>query len=272
LLPMLYDVLLFWLQAFGTVLLIYFSFAAVTWVFTRVILPRSFNIRKIRGGPTPREQVLKEIVFSLRTMAVFATATLLLALLNKYSLLYGVALAERWGRLWFWTCLVLMIVAHDAYFYWTHRLVHDPRLFRRMHRRHHRSHAPSPFTAYSFDLGEAAMLAGFVVIWVIVVPTPAILAPIFMLHQIFRNTTLHSGYEIMPAGRDGRPLLGWLTSVTHHDLHHAEGRWNYGLYFTWWDSWMKTEHPEYLERFATARGGRTDAPRPAADSSSPSLR
>jgi Delta7-sterol 5-desaturase len=64
----------------------------------------------------------------------------------------------------------------------------------------------------------------------------------------------HSGYEIFPARADGRPLFDWMTTVTHHDLHHAQAGWNFGLYFTWWDRWMGTEHPEYYERFAAAAG------------------
>jgi sterol desaturase/sphingolipid hydroxylase (fatty acid hydroxylase superfamily) len=37
----------------------------------------------------------------------------------------------------------------------------------------------------------------------------------------------------------------------HHDLHHSEGRHNFGLYFTWWDRMMGTEHPDYHARFET---------------------
>jgi uncharacterized protein (DUF2147 family) len=146
-----------------------------------------------------------------------------------------------------------MVITHDAYFYWTHRLIHDPRLFRTFHRRHHRSHNPSPFTAYSFDLGEAAINALFVPLWMLTVPTQWPIVGLFMLHQIARNTIGHSGYELFPARRDGRPLLDFLTSVTHHDIHHAEAGWNYGLYFTWWDRLMGTEHPDYHARFASSR-------------------
>lgn len=62
----------------------------------------------------------------------------------------------------------------------------------------------------------------------------------------------HCGYELFPANSDGKPLFGFLTTVTHHDLHHAKARCNYGLYFTWWDRLMGTEHPDYYERFASA--------------------
>ncbi len=96
------------------------------------------------------------------------------------------------------------------------------------------------------------MNAAFVPLWMILVPTSWPVVGLFMLHQIARNTLGHSGYELFPAGRDGKPLLGWLTSVTHHDLHHEQAGWNYALYFTWWDRMMGTEHPEYFARFAAA--------------------
>lgn len=73
----------------------------------------------------------------------------------------------------------------------------------------------------------------------LLVPTQWPIVGLFMVHQIARNT------EIFPARRDGQPLLDFLTTSTHHDLHHATARWNYGLYFTWWDRWMGTEHPDY---------------------------
>jgi sterol desaturase/sphingolipid hydroxylase (fatty acid hydroxylase superfamily) len=43
---------------------------------------------------------------------------------------------------------------------------------------------------------------------------------------------------------------GNLTTTTHHDLHHnGSFNHNYGLYFTWWDRLMGTEHPCYREIF-----------------------
>jgi uncharacterized protein (DUF2147 family) len=111
---------------------------------------------------------------------------------------------------------------------------------------------PSPFTAYSFDLGEAAVMASFVPLWVFLVPTPWGVTGLFMLHQIVRNTLGHSGYELMPPRSDGRPMFDFLTTTTHHDLHHAQAGWNYGLYFTWWDRLMGTEHPAYHARYAEA--------------------
>ena len=75
---------------------------------------------------------------------------------------------------------------------------------------------------------------------------------IVMMVMIFKNATAHCGYELMPKSWARLPMLGWLTSVTHHDMRHERASGNYGFYFTWWDRWMGTEHKNYLERFETA--------------------
>src|SRR5215203_442428 len=41
----------------------------------------------------------------------------------------------------------------------------------------------------------------------------------------------------------------WLIGATHHSLHHKQFRYNYGLYFTFWDKWKHTESPLYERLF-----------------------
>jgi sterol desaturase/sphingolipid hydroxylase (fatty acid hydroxylase superfamily) len=227
----------------------YAIFTTAVWGLMWILLARQLQHRRIRENRPPARQLRSEFFYSLRSTAVFATISLLPALALKAGWINGDQLAKQWGEWWLWASVVLMIVAHDAYFYWVHRLSHHPRLFRWVHRRHHLSNNPSPFTAYSFDLPEAVLMGSFVPLWVLLVPTQWFAVELFVYHQIIRNTLLHSGIEVMPARRDGRPLFDWMTSTTHHDLHHARMGWNFGLYFTWWDRWMGTEHPEYLARF-----------------------
>lgn len=208
--------------------------------------------RKIRKDSPKRDQMVREFWASLRTSAVFAVGGIVSIMGSKAGIMKAYDDPAEFGWGYFWLSLVALIVLHDAWFYFTHRLIHDPRLFRRCHRLHHKSHNPSPFAAYSFDVGEAAINAAFVPLALLVLPVsqPAIL--LFLTHMIVRNVVGHSGYELFPAWRNGRPVFDWLTSVTHHDLHHAQAGWNYGLYFTFWDRVMKTEHPLYHEKFAAA--------------------
>ena len=193
----------------------YAIFAVGTWLVLWVLLAGVLQNRKIREDRPPARQMMFEFLFSIRSVVMFSTVFTVILVLSGLGLVPGPKVAASWGPVWFWTSLVLMIIGHDAYFYWTHRWIHHPKLFRRLHRRHH----------------------------------------LFMLHQIARNTIGHSGYELMPAWK-GRPMFDWITSTTHHDLHHGQAGWNYGLYFTWWDRLMGTEHPDYYTRFAQAAGRR----------------
>jgi sterol desaturase/sphingolipid hydroxylase (fatty acid hydroxylase superfamily) len=243
-----------WLRDMATDTTRYAIFAVGTWLVIWVALAGVLRRRKIRPDTPGARQLVIEFLVSLRSVAIFSTLSLIPYGLELMGHFDGHRIAKSWGPVWFWVSLALMIVAHDAYFYWVHRIIHDPRLFRRFHRRHHRSHNPSPFSAYSFDIGEAALMGIFVPIWVLAVPTAWPAVGLFVLHQIVRNTLGHCGYEVMPARRDGRPLFDFMTTVTHHDLHHAQAGYNYALYFTWWDRWMGTEHPAYHARFAATVG------------------
>ena len=152
---------------------------------------------------------------------------------------------ERHGLPYAAASLVILILAHDTWFYWTHRLMHLRGIFRWSHRTHHRSIAPTPWAAYSFAPAEAVVQAVFLPLILLVLPLHPTVIFVFLVHMIVRNVLGHAGVELMPrrwlAGWWGR----WLTTTLHHDMHHAQGRFNYGLYFRWWDRLCGTEDPEY---------------------------
>jgi len=226
--------------------------AGGVFLVVNLIGARWLGERKIREkSPEPR-QMVREFAISLRTIAVFGFAGLTTMILRNYGIIeFYINPMER-GIGYFIFSLFALIILHDAWFYWTHRLIHDPRLFRRCHRTHHKSHNPSPWTSYSFDISEAAINAVFLPLVLMLIPTAPLAVFLFLGHMIIRNAMGHSGYELFPSHRNGRPMFDWMTSVTHHDLHHAQAGWNFGLYFTWWDRMMGTEHPAYHEKFADA--------------------
>ena len=232
----------------------YALFAIAVWLVLWVALGPLLRARKIRDATPPGRQLVFELLFSLRSIAIYSTVGIGINLGERAGFYPLANLAQTWGWPWFVVAVVAMIVAQDAYIYVVHRWMHRPRWFRTFHRRHHKSNNPSPFSAYSFDFGEAFLMVAFVAVWPAIFPTPWGVINIFMFHQIFRNTLLHAGYELTPARADGRPWLGWLTTTTHHDLHHAQAGHNFAPWFTWLDRWLGTEHPEYLARYAaTAR-------------------
>jgi sterol desaturase/sphingolipid hydroxylase (fatty acid hydroxylase superfamily) len=152
--------------------------------------------------------------------------------------------------LWqFLLSLPLVIVVHDAYFYWTHRFMHLPWTFRFFHWEHHKSQAPTVFTAYSFSIPEAIVQGLYGVFYVCFFPANFTTLIFFQTVEIAHNVAIHSGFEFGPKSWVlGR--FGWLCGATHHDLHHRTARGGYGLYFRVWDRLMKTEHPDFERVYA----------------------
>ena len=226
--------------------------AGAVFLIVNVLLARWLRGRKIRPRSPDGRQMRREFLTSLRTALVFAACGMSIWALRGTGLI-DVYLdpAER-GWAYFAFSVVALIVLHDAWFYWTHRLIHHPKLFRRVHRTHHKSHNPSPWTAYSFDISEAVVNGSYLTFALLLIPASPLAIFLFLWHMMLRNAIGHCGYEIFPSLRSGRPMFDWMTTVTHHDLHHAQAGWNYGLYFSWWDRLMGTEHPLYHEKFAEA--------------------
>jgi sterol desaturase/sphingolipid hydroxylase (fatty acid hydroxylase superfamily) len=228
--------------------------AGGTFLVVNTLLSGWLTRRRIRDERPDWRQMGREIAASLRTVVIFSLVGLAIALSERLGWLaiYDDPL-ER-GLPYFVFNLLALIVLHDAWFYWSHKIMHRPWLFRWFHRLHHRSHNPSPWTSYAFDASEAVVNAIYLPLALMLMPSSLLAAFLFTAHMMLRNAVGHCGYEVFPARGDGPPLLGWLTTVTHHDLHHARPRYNFGLYFSWWDRLMGTEDPTYLAAFARAAG------------------
>ncbi len=217
------------------------------------LLGQRLASRRIRAGAPPGGQRAGEIGASLRTALIFSLVGFGIQLGIQHGVLRVYSTIAERGWAYFAVSLILAIVAHDAYFYWTHRAMHHPALFRWFHRRHHRSVLPTPWTAYAFDAPEALVQAAFLPLFLAAVPMHGLAIFLFLMHMIVRNVLGHSGVEFMPRSLAHSRAWGWSNSVTHHDLHHETFRWNYALYFTWWDRLMGTEHPQYRERLSGVR-------------------
>jgi len=261
----------FWTEA-ASVFPIILSIEALRYVITAgafsLVIAAFWNVwfkaRKLQLRSPGANDFRREILTSLRTSLIFAVIGFGMYLASKAGWITIYETFEERGAVYFGGTLVAMIVAHDAYFYWTHRAMHHPRLFRFFHATHHRSRTPTPWTAYAFDTPEAVVMLAFVPVWATIVPMHDQALFVFMIWQIVRNVMGHAGVEISPVSGQPSRLFGWLNTTTHHDLHHQNSRVNFGLYFTWWDRVMGTEHPEYQARVAETAARSKVCRRPAA--------
>jgi sterol desaturase/sphingolipid hydroxylase (fatty acid hydroxylase superfamily)/uncharacterized protein (DUF2147 family) len=185
----------------------------------------------------------------LSTVVIFSAIGLALVYAQRAGLTRIYTTVAEYGWAYLWASVLLAVVAHDAYFYWTHRLLHWPPMFRLAHRVHHRSTNPTPWAAYAFHPVEALIQAGIYVVIVFTLPMHPAALMLFLTYMIVRNVVGHLGFEIWPAGFARHPLTRWHLTATHHDQHHRLGRGNYGLYFRFWDDWMGSERSDYEEAY-----------------------
>ncbi len=227
----------------------YFIAAASAYLIFWVIFKKRWQHRIIQKKPLQAKKMWFEFRYSMSTAVIFSLVGFGIVSLKRagFTLIYNDF--SEWGWAWFFVSIGLMLLLHDAYFYWTHRLMHHPKIFRHVHLVHHRSTNPSPWAAYSFHPFEAVVEAGIFVLIVFTIPAHHFALLIFLIYMIARNVMGHLGIEFLPKNFLQNRWVNWHTTTTHHDLHHKHFNGNYGLYFTWWDRWCGTERPEYRQAF-----------------------
>jgi Delta7-sterol 5-desaturase len=227
----------------------YFLGAGLVFLVLWKWLGKRLAHRRIGPNYPPPRQLRREFLYSMSTVLIFAANGILVYMLAESGYVTIYKDVGTFGWPYTVASLFILIVLHDAYFYWTHRALHHRLLFKSVHSIHHRSRNPSPWAAYAFHPAEAAIHAAFLPLALLLMPAHPTALFIVMLHMILRNALGHSGFEIYPRDAVRRRPWKWFTSTTHHQLHHDRFEANFGLYFTWWDRWLGTEYMDYSDVF-----------------------
>jgi lathosterol oxidase len=251
-----------WLTVFSLDTLRYVLGAGLVSTVLYVFLSAWSEGRRIQSRRASAADIRREISYSLLTTAIYASVALVTVEAMHRGWLLRYELVSDYGWTYTLLSLPLVLMLHDTWFYWVHRTMHHPALFRRVHRIHHLSRTPTPWAAYSFAPAEAFAMALFVPLLLAALPVHDGVIFAFLAIMILRNAMGHSGIEFHHLHWVDSPL-DLLTTTTHHDLHHQQFHGNYGLYFTWWDRWMNTELPGYKAAFRRAAGA-SPVPRQAA--------
>lgn len=127
----------------------------------------------------------------------------------------------------------------DAHFYWTHRLLHTSWFYKNVHKEHHESFNPDPFSGLSMHPIESSIYFSAALI-------PGLLGvPMWLVRLNFIGLLVfplegHSGYGSYA-----------IESSNNHYIHHAKFNWNYGS-SPFWDHLCGTD---YKELIGTKTGG-----------------
>lgn len=219
----------------------YFIVAGLAFFIFYILLYKRIASRKLQPALPKNSDYLRELGYSMITMSLFALIPLLLLFnptVRPYTSLYSDIQEKGWA--YYLLIFPVMALMHDTYFYWTHRLMHHPKLYRVMHSVHHASTNPSPWAAYSFHPTEAVIEIGIFIIFIFTLPVHRSHIFIFFLFSITYNVYGHLGWELYSEAFQKSRFGRWINTSRQHNLHHKHFKGNYGLYFLFWDRWMGT--------------------------------
>ncbi len=196
---------------------------------------------------TFKNQVWDNIFWSLGSGVAFWTA---------YEVLLIWAMANGWAPVlsaaehpvWFVLLFFLTPVWISFHFYWVHRWLHWPPLYRIAHALHHRNTNVGPWSGLSMHPVEHLIFFSSVLIHFVVAAHPIHIL-FHMQHQALTAATSHTGFEGLVVRDRNRLALG----TFHHQMHHRYFDCNYGNLEVPWDKWFGSFHDGTEEAHARIR-------------------
>ena len=197
------------------------------------------DVKKLFDKKPTIKQFRYEIKWSLISSLFFAAAGVLIGLLWQNNLTPMYLSFSSYGMWYLPVSFMLAALLHEIYFYFTHRLLHIPWIYKRAHQVHHQSVNPSAWASLSFHPIEALLESMILPLILLVVPMHPLVLLNYLLFMTISAIINHLGIEIF-SGRTAF-IRSYFISGTHHHLHHSKFNYNFGLYFTFMDSLFGTE-------------------------------
>jgi sterol desaturase/sphingolipid hydroxylase (fatty acid hydroxylase superfamily) len=188
----------------------------------------------------PQKKLIEEDI-SLSIIATLAMAICAALVMTVYDFgatrLYSSI--EDYGMWYLIVSFFGVILLQDTTYYFLHRAFHHPLVYNWLHKGHHRSKNPTPWTSFALDFPEALIQGLFLVAVVLIIPLHFVVLAVCLITMTVWSLMTHLGFELFP----NFPVhwFGkWLISSDHHSLHHRQYTRHYGLYFTFWDRLLGT--------------------------------
>lgn len=199
------------------------------------------------GHYTFRNQVLDNMFWSIASGVTAWTIYEVLyfwAGANGYAPVIGLAEHPVWFVIW----IVLIPIWSSFHFYWVHRLLHWPPIYRAAHSLHHRNVNIGPWAGISMHPMETALYFSSALIHFIVPSHPVHVLFHFYLNGL-NPAFSHSGFDAVLI-RDRRRIE---SGDFFHQLHHRYFECNYGTAEMPWDRVFGSLHDGSDEATAATR-------------------
>jgi ring-1,2-phenylacetyl-CoA epoxidase subunit PaaE len=212
------------------------AFLIFWYAFGKKLANRKIQLSKRAGWP----QIKEEIGTTLLSFLGSTVFMFLLISLKDKGVTSFYTEAGKYGIGYEALVVVIMLLISDTWFYWSHRIMHHPKLYKWVHALHHKSLDVNPYTSTSFHVIESVWLTVWILPLALVMPISMTALGVMQVLGTFNNLKSHLGYELFPNFLSKAPF-NFLVTATNHSLHHTQYNGNYGLFFRFWDVVCKTE-------------------------------
>ncbi len=229
----------------GALTIMSFAFFIFWVVFGKKLSNRKIQLSKRAGWAQIKEEIGATLLsFIGSTIFMFIILYFKDGGMTKFYVETG-----RYGLWYEVVTVIVMVLISDTWFYWSHRTMHNPSIYKYVHALHHRSLDVNPFTSTSFHVIEAIWLTVWILPLVIFMPVSMTALGIVQVLGTLNNLKSHLGYELFP-NFSNRVPFNFLVTATNHSLHHTQYNGNYGLFFRFWDIVCGTELNSTTSTFA----------------------
>ena len=234
--------------AFGQSLMNYGIIVIVYLVVWKLLKKRLKNWRIQLKERVDANQIKSELLNSLFTLMVSTIIVLIIYSLKSLGYTKIYVDINEYPKFFAYGGFFIFLLFDDTWFYWIHRLLHHPNIFKYIHKVHHKSIDVNPFTSLSFHWAEALLLTFWIVPVSMIFPMYVPALGILQIWGLLDNIKSHLGYEFFPSWWN-KSFGKLMTSSTHHNMHHTKFNGNYGVHFRIWDRLLGTEFKDYESEY-----------------------
>ncbi|KAL1888019.1 c-5 sterol desaturase [Sporothrix stenoceras] len=202
-------------------LLTYFMFSTLSYVFI-------FDKKTMEHPKYLKNQVWLEMYQANVAMPIMAllTAPFFLAEVLGYCKMYE-RTSEGPGRWYDIAQIPLFLFFTDMFVYFIHRGLHHPRIYKHLHKPHHKWIMPTPYASYAFHPVDGWMQSLPYHFFPLFFPLQKWAYLFLFIFINFWTIMIHDGEYV-----SNNPVIN---GAACHSIHHLAFNYNYGQYFTLWD-------------------------------------
>lgn len=133
----------------------------------------------------------------------------------------------------------MFLLIEDFSFYWQHRALHTPFLYKHIHKLHHQYKDPDAWAVeYAHVLEYAVTNASSVFLGPLLLRSHMKTLWIWLVVRLLEGIDGHCGYDFWFSPFRYFPFR---PGANVHDYHHSHNVGNYGSFFTFWDTICGTD-------------------------------